>query len=78
MKCFIIFKGKKKVLARIFANGKYRDRRKTILNRRNQIQEDIDNGKLPNFLDSTKSIRESNYKINPILESRKRFQKEIH
>ena len=47
---------------------KYRDRRKAILNRRIQVQVDIDNGKFPNFLDSTKSVRDSDYKINPVLE----------
>lgn len=47
---------------------KYRDQRKSLLNRRIEVQNNIDNGCFPNFLDETKSIRNDDWKINPTLD----------
>jgi len=48
-------------LAREFEN-----RRQALLERRRTVQADIDNGKLPDFLPATRSIREGEWKIAPI------------
>lgn len=47
---------------------KYRDQHKSLLKRRVEVQNKIDNGNFPDFLDETKSLRESNWKVNPVLE----------
>ncbi len=41
-------------------------RRKELLDQRSKRQEEIDNGKLPDFLPETKSVREGDWKIAPL------------
>ena len=41
-------------------------RRKELLDRRQQVQADIDAGKLPDFLPETRPIREGDWKIEPV------------
>jgi malate synthase len=48
--------------------NKYRKKRKALLEKRKQVQQNIDNGIFPDFLPETKPIRESNWKINPVLD----------
>ena len=44
----------------------FEDRRQALLERRRAVQADIDNGKRPDFLLETRSVRESEWKIAPI------------
>ena len=44
----------------------FRSRRKELLNRRVEVQKQIDEGKMPDFLPETKSIREGDWKCAPI------------
>jgi len=44
----------------------FEDRRQSLLARRLTVQQNIDNGKLPDFLPETKVIRESEWKIAPV------------
>ena len=52
-------------------------RRKELLDRRQQVQADIDAGKLPDFLPETRSIREGNWKIEPVPDDLKNRRTEI-
>ena len=44
--------------------SKFQNTRKELLQQRNLNQKNIDNGIFPDFLDSTKHIRQSDWKIN--------------
>jgi len=44
----------------------FESRRRKLLARRQTIQDQIDNGKMPDFLPETKEIRESEWKIAPV------------
>src|ERR1700719_3256209 len=44
----------------------FEPRRQELLARRRTVQQDIDNGKLPDFLPETAGIRESDWKVAPI------------
>src|ERR1700693_3366144 len=44
----------------------FEPRRQELLARRRTVQEDIDNGKLPDFLPETAGIRQSDWKVAPI------------
>lgn len=44
----------------------FNNRRKNLLERRAVIQSQIDSGKMPDFLEETKSIREADWKVAPI------------
>ena len=57
--------------------SKFQDRRKKILNKRKSKQVLVDNGTLPNFLDETISIRESDWKIASIPDDLKDRRVEI-
>ncbi len=45
---------------------KFNDKRKILLQKRVERQQRINRGELPNFLDETKHLRESNWKASPI------------
>ncbi|MGB5619990.1 MAG: malate synthase A, partial [Desulfobacterales bacterium] len=45
---------------------KFDTRRKELLDRRQQVQADINAGKLPDFLPETRPIREGDWKIEPV------------
>lgn len=57
--------------------NKYRDRRNSLLEKRKLVQQEIDNGHFPDFLNETKSIREGDWKINPVLDDLKDRRVEI-
>src|SRR5260370_15787747 len=44
----------------------FEPRRQELLARRRTVQQDIDNGKLPDFLPDTAGIRQSDWKVAPI------------
>src|ERR1700726_1118260 len=44
----------------------FEPRRRELLARRRTVQQDIDNGKLPDFLPETAGIRQSDWKVAPI------------
>src|SRR5713226_10490995 len=44
----------------------FEPRRQELLARRRTVQQDIDNGKLPDFLPETAEIRQSDWKVAPI------------
>ena len=44
----------------------FEDRRQELLARRQVVQQEIDKGKVPNFLAETKSIRKADWKVAPI------------
>jgi malate synthase len=44
----------------------FEDRRQSLLDRRQTVQEEIDKGKLPDFLPETRRIRESEWQVAPI------------
>src|SRR3984893_8267327 len=46
--------------------GAFEPRRQELLARRRTVQQDIDNGKLPDFLPETAGIRQSDWKVAPI------------
>ena len=46
--------------------NKFGDRRKTLLNQRTLNQKSIDQGALPDFLDSTEHIRISEWKVSSV------------
>src|SRR6202140_5024307 len=46
--------------------GAFEPRRQELLARRRTVQQDIDNGKLPDFLPETAGIRRSDWKVAPI------------
>lgn len=55
----------------------FNERRKALLNRRVQVQKDIDAGKLPDFLPETSSIRESEWTVADIPDDLKDRRVEI-
>jgi malate synthase len=44
----------------------FEDRRQELLARRNQVQQDIDSGKMPDFLPETATIRQADWQVAPI------------
>lgn len=56
---------------------KFEDKRQELLQKRNKRQQDIDKGKLPDFLSETKNIRESEWKVAPIPDDLKDRKVEI-
>src|SRR5258708_17142745 len=46
--------------------ARFEPRRQELLARRRTVQQDIDNGKLPDFLPETAGIRQSDWKVAPI------------
>src|SRR6202051_2383312 len=46
--------------------GAFEPRRQELLARRRTVQQDIDNGKLPDFLPETAGVRQSDWKVAPI------------
>ncbi|MFD9625029.1 malate synthase A [Peribacillus muralis] len=44
----------------------FSERRKELLERRNSVQEELNQGRLPDFLEETKQIRESDWAIAPL------------
>ena len=68
----------KDALSFIFTlESKFQDQRKKILNKRKSKQVLVDNGTLPNFLDETISIIESDWKISSIPDDLKDRRVEI-
>jgi malate synthase len=53
------------------------DRRKQLLERRTKVQSDIDAGKLPDFLEETRHIREGDWEIAPVPEDLQNRRVEI-
>jgi malate synthase len=56
---------------------KFESRRRQLLQRRRDVQAQIDQGKLPDFIPETREIRESNWKIAPVPEDLKDRRVEI-
>ncbi|MGD9330976.1 MAG: malate synthase A, partial [Desulfobacterales bacterium] len=44
----------------------FEDRRRSLLERRRKVQQDIDNGRLPDFLSETRAVREGEWQIAPV------------
>ncbi len=60
----ILNDGARKFLVEL--HSRFNTRRKELLKRRVERQQEIRNGKLPDFLESTREIRESNWRVAPI------------
>ncbi|MEN8690382.1 MAG: malate synthase A, partial [Desulfobacterales bacterium] len=56
---------------------KFDTRRKELLDRRQQVQADINAGKRPDFLPETRPIREGDWKIEPVPDDLKNRRTEI-